>query len=267
MLKKLTRELKATAGIYEAREDQTYGVLAEFSNPGALMHAAEAMRETGYTHFDTHSPFPIHGMDRAMGLTNSKVGYFTFGGALTGLLIGFLLQWWTSAVDYPINVSGKPFFAFEPSIPIMFELTILFGAFGTVAGMLALNGLPRPYNPLFYSDRFARASDDGFFLHVATSDERFDARETEALLRKHGATYVETLKDHGTAGSGVEEEEGEARTPDASAPPHVIARRGDQDAARRRGETRPAETAERDGGEGSGGPVVRTYEHGEGDQR
>ncbi len=195
MLERILRDTKATMGIYESRDDTVYGLLAEFSDPGTLLHAAREVRKAGYKHFDAHSPFPIHGMDRAMGMGNSKVGYITLIGGATGLALATWLQWWTSAVDYPINISGKPFFAFEPSIPIMFELTVLFAAIAAVAGMLALNGLPRPYNPLFYSRRFARASDDGFFLHVAASDAHFDLKQTEALLRSIGALAVEVIED------------------------------------------------------------------------
>jgi hypothetical protein len=196
----LTQDLKARLGIFESDADQVYGLLAEFPDPGALLHAAEAVREEGYNHFDTHSPFPIHGMDEAMGLGNAVgVGFFTFGGGLTGLAGAYLLQWWTAAVDYPINISGKPFFAVEPSVPIMFELTVLFAAFGAVAGMLVLNGLPRPYNPLFYSERFKGASDDRFFLHVAASDDRFDVEDTAALLQRLGARHIELVKDDGPA--------------------------------------------------------------------
>lgn len=196
MIKDITREVQSTMGIYEGRRGEVYGLLAEFPHPGALLHAAEEVRGAGYRFFDTHSPFPIHGMDRAMGLGNSKVGFVTLGGGITGLLTAYLLQWWTGAVDYPLEVSGKPFFAIEPSIPVMFELTILFSAFGAVAGMLAFNGLPRPYNPLFYSKNFARATDDGFFLHIAASDKRFDVATTEAFLREIGATHVEPIHDH-----------------------------------------------------------------------
>lgn len=199
MVDNLIQEAKATAGIFESDADQVYGLLAEFSDPGALLHAAEAVREEGYRHFDTYSPFPIHGMDDAMGLGNSKVGYFSFLGGVTGLAVAYLLQWWTSAVDYPLNISGKPFFAVEPSVPIMFELTVLFAAFGAVAGMLALNGLPRPYNPLFYSERFEGATDDRFFLHVGASDDQFDAEDTAALLRRIGATHIELVQDDGVA--------------------------------------------------------------------
>ncbi len=200
MLKELTRETKATMGIYEPRPDKVYGLLAEFSDPGALLHAAEGVREAGYKHFDTHSPFPVHGMDRAMGLGNSKVGYIALGGGLTGLALATWLQWWTGGIDYPLDISGKPFFAWESSIPIMFELTILFAALSAVAGMLALNGLPRPYNPLFYSENFSRVTDDAFFLHIAASDKRFDREKTEKLLRDLGALYVEVIEDLGTEG-------------------------------------------------------------------
>lgn len=180
-------------GIYES--EPVYGLLAEFSHPGALLHAAEEVRSAGYRHFDTHSPFPIHGMDRAMGLRNSKVGYFTLGGGATGFALAYWLQWWTGGVDYPLNIGGKPFFAVEPSVPIMFELTVLFSAFGAVAGMLALNGLPRPHSPLFYSENFARATDDAFFLHIAASDRRFDPDRTKALLEELGAFNIEMISE------------------------------------------------------------------------
>ncbi len=153
MLKELLDHVKASMSIYRPKEDGLYGVIAEFRNPGELVHAAEAVHEAGYRHFDTHSPFPIHGMDKAMGLGNSLVGFFSLGGGLTGLAVGFLLQWWTGAVDYPLNISGKPAFAIEPSIPVIFEITILFAALGAVAGMFAMNGLPRPVSPVHHSAR------------------------------------------------------------------------------------------------------------------
>lgn len=185
-------------GIYEGEPGQTYGLLAEFSDPGSLLHAAQAVRKAGFRHFDTHSPFPIHGMDRAMGLGNSQVGIFALVGGVTGLAAGYLMQWWMNGVDYPLNISGKPFFAIEPSIPIMFELTILLAAIGAVAGMFALNGLPRPYNPLFYSERFRRATDDGFFLHLAATDGQFDINESKQFLVDQGALHVEEVINHET---------------------------------------------------------------------
>lgn len=211
MARDFLRDAKATMGIFEVEEGRPYGLLAEFANPGALLHAAERVRAAGYRYFDTHSPFPIHGMDRAMGLGQSKVGFITLGGGITGLLTGWLLQWWTGGYDYPINVGGKPFFAWEPSIPIMFELTILFSAFGAAFGMLALNGLPRPYNPLFYSEAFTRATDDGFFLHIAATDKRFDLEKTHQFLLDIGALGVEPIEDREVAEIvPVEEPEAEA---------------------------------------------------------
>lgn len=206
MARKATQNVKASMGIYET--GRAHGLLAEFSDPGALLQAARAVRKAGYQHFDVYSPFPIHGMNRAMGLGNSKVGFFTLAGGITGLALGWWLQWWTSAVDYPINISGKPFFAIEPSIPIMFELTVLFSAFGAVIGMLALNGLPRPYNPLFYSRNFLRVTDDAFFLHVASSDRRFDSEKTLHLLRDLGGMKIEAIEDREDVDYVEEEEEG-----------------------------------------------------------
>ncbi len=142
-----------------------------------------------------------------MGLGNSNVGYICLLGGIAGLSLAIWLQWWTGQVDYPINISGKPFFAFEPSIPVMFELTVLFTAYAAVIGMLLPNGLPRPYNPLFYSSSFLRASDDAFFLFIAAEDEHFDRAKTEALLKKLGGTNLEIIRDHGTVSNGSEEED------------------------------------------------------------
>ena len=199
MYRDYIEEFKASMGIYGRRKDGAYGLLAEFKDPASLYHAAEEVRKSGYRRYDTYSPFPIHGMNRAMGLGNSKVGYITLAGGITGLATGVLLQWWTGAVDYPLNISGKPFFAWEPSIPVIFELTVLLSAFGAVIGMLLLNGLPRPYNPLFYSSRFERATDDGFFLHIAAVDKHYDRDVTQKLLTDLGALDVEEIFDTGEA--------------------------------------------------------------------
>ena len=179
----------------EDRANQHVGLLAEFSDPGALVHAVEDLRQRGYSQIDTFTPFPIHGMDRAMGLPYSKLGFLVFGGAATGGFLGWALQYWTSEVDYAINISNKPLFAFESSVPIIFELTILFAALTAVGGMLALNGLPKPYNPLFNSSRFSRATDDAFFVHVSGRDGAFSRASTADDLHQLGATSVEYL-DH-----------------------------------------------------------------------
>ncbi|ARA93526.1 MAG: DUF3341 domain-containing protein [Bacteroidetes bacterium] len=206
-MNKLFQEILATMGIYRSNEDKVYGVLAEFAHPGDLLRAARETHRAGYRKFDTHSPFPIHGMDRAMGLGQSKLGFIVFfGGTVVGFALGVWLQWWTGGVDYPLNISGKPFFALEPSVPIIFELTILLSALTAVAGMLALNGLPRPYNPLFYSRRFMRATDDGFFLHIAASDSRFDLEAVQAFLKGLGALHVEVIEDREEADVAPEPE-------------------------------------------------------------
>ena len=179
----------------ETRANEHVGLLAEFSDPGALHDAVVDLRKRGYSRLDTFSPFPIHGMDRAMGLPVSKLAFLVFGGGLVGLLAGTALQWWTSAVDYPINISNKPLFAIESSVPIMFELMILFSGLTAVGGMLALNGLPKPYDPLFYSERFGRATDDGFFLHIGEADTEFARARTAGDLFGLGALAVEYV-DH-----------------------------------------------------------------------
>jgi len=143
MLKEIKGDIKATMGIFESRDDKTYGMLAEFEDPGALYVAARSVRQAGYRRFDTHSPFPIHGMDRAMGMGNSKVGYITLAGGLAGLALAWWLQWWTGGWSTIRSTSAVSlFFAIEPSIPIMFELTVLFAAIATVVGMFVMNGLP-----------------------------------------------------------------------------------------------------------------------------
>lgn len=199
MLKQLISDIKASMSIYDSQEDESYGLLAEFADPGALYHAAKGVRNNGYRRFDVYSPFPIHGMDKAMGMGNSKVGFLTLGGGIFGFALAYWLQWWTGQVDYPINISGKPFFSIEPSVPILFELTVLFAALGTVAGMFALNGLPRPYNPLFYSDEFKRVTDDAFFILISSSDNKFDSKETASFLTGLGAMSIEEIHDHGSA--------------------------------------------------------------------
>lgn len=204
--------------------DQNVGLLAEFSDPGALMDAVKALRKRGYTRLDTFTPFPIHGMDKAIGLGQSKLGFLVFVGGLTGAALGVFLQWWTSAgtqpdfldvilQGYPINISNKPLFSIEPSVPIIFELTILFSALTAVGGMLALNGLPKPYNPLFYSERFSRATDDGFFLHIQSQDGQFDKGTTADHLREEGALAVEYVSHDGA------EDLGAAHEPPVLAPP------------------------------------------------
>lgn len=200
----LLREIKQSMGIYGSQTPGgSYGLLAEFPNPGVLLDAARTVQEAGYRAFDTYTPFPVHGMDAAMGLGPSKVSFHTLMGGITGLALATWMQWWMGGLDYPLNISGKPAFAIEPSVPIMFELTVLVAGLATAGGMLAMNGLPRLWNPLFYAKRFARATDDGFFLFISADDRRYDADATAAMLRNAGATHVEAVVEPADAATAA----------------------------------------------------------------
>ena len=183
---------KATAA---STTNTHYGILAEFANPGELYHAAQKVNKEGFKEYDTFSPFPIHGMDKAMSLKKSKLGWIVIVHALMGLTGAFAMMYFMSVIDYPINISGKPFFNLPAWIPIMFELTILLSAFGTVFGMLFLNGLPRLNHPLFTSERFKKVTDDGFFLCIESTDSKFDTVQVRGLLRDLGASHIEDIHD------------------------------------------------------------------------
>ena len=172
-----------------------YGLLAEFDTPADLMHAAEKVRDAGYRRWDVYTPFPVHGMDDAMGLKNSRVGWFTFFGGLTGITLGYLMIWWMNAYDYAIIVGGKPLFSPIYSFPVAYECTILLGAFGSLGGMLILNRLPRWYHPLFSSDRFKKATHDKFFLAIEATDPKFNDTETRKLLADAGCKQIEEVRD------------------------------------------------------------------------
>ena len=175
--------------------------LAEYDSPGAVLHAAEKFRDAGYTSFDSHTPFPIHGMDAAMGLKDSKLGLVVFPMAILGCSLGFLMMWWMNGVDYPIVIGGKPPYSLPSQIPIMFELTILFSALSTVFGMFAINKLPRHHHPIFNSDRFRGFSDDKFFLSVESDDPKWHIERTKTLLDSTHPNHVELVNDDDEGGS------------------------------------------------------------------
>jgi Ni/Fe-hydrogenase subunit HybB-like protein len=170
------------------------GALATFAGPAELLEAARRVRAAGYRLFDTFSPFAIHGMDEVMGLRRSKVPFFTLVGGLFGLGFAHALQWFQSVKAYPLITGGKPLDSHQAFVPITFETTILYAAFGAVAGMLLLNGLPRLFHPAFRARSFARATDDGFLLMVDAADPNFEPSETSALLAAAGGTQVELLE-------------------------------------------------------------------------
>jgi hypothetical protein len=191
---------------------RVHGYLAEFDSVQDLYHAAEHVRDAGYNRWDVHSPFPIHGMDAAMGNPRSKLPYLVFCGGITGTTIAFILQtvtqtnFWGSlglkfvediVETYPTVVQAKPIdiWTLPAFFPVMFELTILFSAFTTLFGLLALIGLPRWNHPLFASKRFAKFSDDGFFVCIEARDPKFSQEGTKALLEKAGGKNIELVED------------------------------------------------------------------------
>ena len=172
-----------------------FGLLAEFDSPGRLLDAARAVRDAGYTRWDCHSPFPVHGLDRAMGLRESRLPWIVLGAGLTGTTVAILMQWWMNAEDYAIVIGGKPLFSLPANIPVAFELTVLFAAVSCFAAMFFFNDLPKFFHPAFRSSRFKRATSDRFFVSIEAADPLFDSRETEQLLRSLGATHVERLEE------------------------------------------------------------------------
>jgi hypothetical protein len=172
-----------------------YGMIAEFETAAGVLHAAEKVREAGFRQWDVFTPFPVHGMDSAMGLRNSKVGWFSFIGGVTGFSLGMLMIWYMNAYNYPIIVGGKPLFSPFGAFPPSYELTILFGAFGAVIGMLFMNRLPRLYHPLLKNRRFALATHDRFFVLIETNDPKYSETETRRLLEQAGSKYIELVED------------------------------------------------------------------------
>jgi ActD protein len=173
-------------------------VLAEFDSAHDVLHAAEKVRDAGYARWDAHTPFPVHGMDRAMGLKDSKVGWIVIVFALTGLSGAFVMMQWMNGIDYPLVVGDKPGGApggLPSMVPILFELTILLSAFGAVLGMFHLNRLPRHNHPVFESERFRQASDDRFFISIEADDPKFDLDKTRSLLEGAHAKHVEVIEE------------------------------------------------------------------------
>lgn len=185
---------------------QLAAVLAEFETVDDVMHAARTIRDAGYTKWDVHSPFPIHGIDAAMGVKMTILPWLVLLGGLTGLTFGFVLTWWSNASHVPTPfmsnlqgyqflISGKPIWSLPANIPVMFETTVLFSALTAVFGMLILNKLPMHYNPLFKCDRFRRATDDRFFVVVDSRDPKFDAAGTAQLLESLNPVSLEKVED------------------------------------------------------------------------
>jgi len=172
-----------------------YGLIAMFETPADIIHAAEAVRDAGYRSWDVITPFPIHGMDRAMGVRRSFVPRFSLAGGILGLATGMALVWWSGAWNFRLKVGGKPFFSPLFAFPISYELTILFTAFATIIGMFLLNRLPMHYHAVMKQAHYKRATDDRFFVVIEARDPKYDPAATKALLEGVGGREVEELED------------------------------------------------------------------------
>jgi hypothetical protein len=174
---------------------RVHGISAEFPDSPTTYHAAEKLRDAGLKHWDVYSPFPIHGIDEAMGVKRTKLPLIAAGAAVTGVFCAVALQYFTNHIDYQFIVQGKPTDAWEAYLPVTFELGVLFTAFACLFGMLMLNGLPRFHHPLFHSDRFLRVSDDRFVICIEASDPGFDPAKARDLLASAGGTNIALVED------------------------------------------------------------------------
>ena len=174
---------------------RVYGYLAEFKNASQLYKAAEKVRDAGFKKWDCYSPYPIHGLDGAMGMKRSILGKLVFIGGLTGFLTAMTMEFGTSSFLYPLIVAGKPtnLFTVPAFFPVMFELTILLSAFTAVFGMLILNGLPRLNHELFNWDRFKLVTEDKFFVAIEANDPKFSSRSVSDFLESLGGTNITTI--------------------------------------------------------------------------
>jgi hypothetical protein len=159
-----------------------YGLMAEFETAEALMAAAHQAREEGYRRMDAYSPLPVEGLAEAIGFHDRRLPVIVLIGGMVGCLGGYYLQYWCSAISYPLNIGGRPLNSWPSFIPITFEMTVLVAALSAVLGMLALNGLPMPYHPVFNSPRFVLATRDRFFLCIEARDPKFDKERTRTFL-------------------------------------------------------------------------------------
>lgn len=180
-----------------------YGLMAEYDSPRALIEASKQVRDAQYRNWDTYAPFPVHGIDPAMGIKPTVLPWMVLTGGAFGCALGLWLQWWTNGVTYPFVTSGKPFFGIPAAIPVAFEFTVLFSALTALGGMLALNRLPHPSHALDLCKRFARATDDRFFLVIEASDPKYDDVATRALLQGTAPLTLDEVADDNTTSARI----------------------------------------------------------------
>jgi hypothetical protein len=173
-----------------AERPSWYGLIAQFEDPNAVLAAAHRVREAGYRRTDAYSPFPVEGLSEALGFRRTRLPLVVLIGGLIGGLGGYFMQWYSSVISYPMNIAGRPYHSWPSFIPVTFELTVLCAAFGAVLGMLALNGLPMPYHPVFNVNSFALATRNRFFLLIESRDPLFELDKTRTFLQGLGAKEV-----------------------------------------------------------------------------
>jgi hypothetical protein len=174
---------------------QSWGIVAEFESASAIYQAAEKTTAQGYTRVDAHTPFVVHGLDKALRQGPSPLGWIVLCCGITGICLAQLMMWWMNGHDYLIWVSGKEPYAWPSTIPITFELMVLLSGFGAVFGMFGLNKLPRLHHPLFTHKTFWRVTDDRFFLSIEATDPKFDRAQTTRFLESIGGKHVEVVED------------------------------------------------------------------------
>ena len=189
--------MEATNYFVSEPAKKVFGMVAQFSSPHALLEAVSFVRKAGFRRLDTHTPFPIHGMDKALDLPPSRLPWLVLLGALFGTMTGIFIQVWMNGIDYPLRVGGKSFFAYQSYLPVAFELTILFGALTAVFGMFALNRLPQPYHALFTHAKFGRATDDAFFLSIDARDPKWDEQVLRGMLERAGGKDISVVFEEG----------------------------------------------------------------------
>jgi hypothetical protein len=184
-------QLKDKLGI---GEDKVFAAIGEFETPEELVEAGRKIRAMGYTKLDTMTPFPVHGIEEAIGVPYSKIGWIVVVAAIAGLLTAQLLQWWVGAINYPLVIGGKPLYDFSFSIPVTFELTVLFSSITCFIAIWGLSGLPRLYHPAMNYRNAHRATDDRFLLLIEADDPIFSPQKSSEHLRSVGAQTVEVVE-------------------------------------------------------------------------
>lgn len=170
-----------------ALEKKEIGILAEYDSPGNIFHACEQVRDAGFRRFDSYTPFPVHGLDKAMGLGPSYLPWLVLFAGITGATLAMLFMIWTSAYDYPLNIGGKPTYSIPAFIPVTFEVTILFSGLTAVFGMFFLNRMPVYHHPLFDIAKFVKVTDDKFFIMIEARDKKYDRKKVMEFLNNTGA--------------------------------------------------------------------------------